>query len=254
MAEHGRWSRRRLLLALPSLAIARRVFAQTRTPSLRATVSSDDFDRVGRETVRRFLAGALRMPIQAAPREETVCSVAHRIGTAVSGAAAERRWGDAEHQSVFRHRGPKISRSTIHVKRSSTMASNAPPPLDEVQIKVRDGIRKYWAILTAWSSSSSIRATVAAPGGGERGDVHIPSLRERGLLTLRDLSQFTVFAWSDGGIAAGSRASRLSIRAKQGPAAAAARHRSRRCTSCSGPAAVLLRAPRRPPGVHQPCC
>jgi hypothetical protein len=65
MSEHGRLSRRSLLLALPSVAIARRVFAQPRKPALRAhALNQMTFSAPGRHRLSAHRSGPQFMALR----------------------------------------------------------------------------------------------------------------------------------------------------------------------------------------------
>jgi catechol 2,3-dioxygenase-like lactoylglutathione lyase family enzyme len=219
MDEHGRLSRRRLLLALPSLAIARRVFAQPGKSSLRAhglnqmTFSVSDVKRSV-----DFYQGLFGMPIQAR-QGETVCL---RIGSGPQFLALR----PAEAGATPRIAQFGISVEDFAIDRTikalvdhGVERATAIGPM-KVQINVREGTPEVFL-----GDPDGVVVQLQDPrycgGGGEIGAVaHVEPSAKKGLLTPRDMSHFTVFV-SDG---ARSQAFfqelfGLSIRAKQGPAA-----------------------------------
>jgi catechol 2,3-dioxygenase-like lactoylglutathione lyase family enzyme len=219
MSEPGRLSRRSLLLALPSVAIARRVLAQTRTPSLRAhglnqmTLSVSDVKRSV-----DFYQGLFGMPIQAR-QGETVCL---RIGSGPQFLAL---------RPIAAGATPSISQFGIALENfdaDRTVKALADHGVErataigpmKVVVKAREGTPEVFL-----GDPDGLVVQLQAPrycgGGGARGDVaRVEPSPKKGLMTLRDMSHFTVFV-SDGprSQAFFQQLFGLSIRARQGPAA-----------------------------------
>jgi catechol 2,3-dioxygenase-like lactoylglutathione lyase family enzyme len=219
MGQHDRVSRRSLLLALPTLAIARRVFAQPGKSTLRAHGLNQMTFAVS--DVKRsvdFYQGLFGMPIQAR-QGETVCL---RIGSGPQFLAL--RPADA---GVT----PRISQFGIAVedfavdRTVKALADHGVERATEVgpmkvQIKMREGTPEI-----RLGDPDGVVVQLQDPrycgGAGELGDVaHVEPSAKKGLLAPRNMSHFTVFV-SDG---ARSQAFfqelfGLSVRAKQGPMA-----------------------------------
>jgi catechol 2,3-dioxygenase-like lactoylglutathione lyase family enzyme len=219
MGEHGRLSRRSLLLALPSLAIARNILAQPRQPLLRAHALNQMTFSVS--DVKRsvdFYQGLFGMPIQAR-QGDTVCL---RIGSGPQFIALRPSGAGVT---------PSISQFGISVEDfdadrtvkalvdHGVARDTAIGPM-KVQLKMREGTPEVYL-----GDPDGIVVQLQDPrycgGAGVRGDVaKVEPSTKTGLLTLREMSHFTVFV-SDGARTQAffQELFGLSVRARQGPAA-----------------------------------
>jgi catechol 2,3-dioxygenase-like lactoylglutathione lyase family enzyme len=219
VGEHGRLSRRSVLLALPSLAIARRVFAQPRKPSLRAhalnqmTLSVSDVKRSV-----DFYQGLFGMPIQAR-QGGAVCL---RIGSGPQFMAL--RPGGAGLTPSISQFGVSVDdfdvdRTVRVLADHGVERATAVGPM-KVQIKEREGTPEVFL-----GDPDGLVVQLQDPrycgGAGALGAVpHVETSAKKGLLTLRDMSHFTVFV-SDGARTQAffQALFELPVRARQGPPA-----------------------------------